>query len=337
MLSSKLKRSKNVKRLFLSISFFLLFGQMFAAEINFLQRTDNFNDASVSIKFYDRTMYYPGNPDENPILVHITVKNNGTDTLHFKLADDRMFSLDFSVYTLKNTQLPQTDNLIRKRTTNHTVYFREITVEPGEEYGFIENLKDYISITDQSIYYVELSFYPELYKSKYLSLPSNRLTLQVSPSPSAAASTAIAVRNETAEILIPEELSPDKVVEQTIIARQRTLWNQYFLYMDIESMFEKNDASRRRYRAASADDRARMLASYRADLMASRIDTDIVAVPEEFQIVKTTYSQTEGTVEVIEWFRYATFRERKGYTYYVRQRDGIWLIYDYKVVNLGTE
>lgn len=325
-----------MKRILLSITFLFAFAQVFCVEFNSNART-SFGNASVSIQFYDRTMYYPGNAAENPVLVHISVKNNGTDTLRFKLADDRMFSLDFSVYTLKNTQLPQTDTLVRKRTTNQTVYFREISIEPGEEYGFIENLKDYISITDQSIYYVEMSFYPELYKSKYVALPSNRLTLQVSPSPLAAGSTAIAVRNDTAEILNPEEIPPDKVVEQTIIARQRSLWNQYFLYMDLEAMFEKNDASSRRYRAASADDRARMLASYRADLMASRLDTDIVALPDEFEITKTTYSQTEGSVEVTEWFRYSTFRERKGYTYYVRQRDGIWMIYDYKVVNLGTE
>lgn len=313
-----------------------MFGQVFGADYNAPNQA-SFGNASVSIQFYDRTMYYPGNAEENPVLVHVAIKNNGTDTLRFKLADDRMFSMDFSVYTLKNTQLAQTDTVVRKRTTNQTVYFREISVEPGEEYGFVENLKDYISITDQSIYYVELSFYPELYRTKNIALRSNRLTLQISPSPMAAASSAVAVKNDTAEILSPEEIPPDKVVEQTIIARQRSLWNQYFLYMDVEAMLEKNDASRRRYRAASADDRDRMLQTYKADLMASRIDGDIVAIPEEFEITKTTYSKTEGTVEVIAWFKYSTFREKKGYTYYVRQRDGIWSIYDYKVVNLGTE
>lgn len=319
--------------IFLSISLLLMFGQSYAQN----QARENFNGASVSIQFYNRTMYYPGDAEENPVQVHIAIKNNGTESLRFKLADDRMFSLDFSVYTLTNSQLPQTDMLVRKRTTNQTVYFREISVDPGEEYAFVENLKDYIDIKDQSIYYVEMSFYPELYKSRYISLPSNRLTLQVSASPSAASSTAIAVRNDTAEIIQPEEISPDKVVEQTIIARQRTLWNQFFLYMDLESMLERNDASRRRFRAASADDRARILSSYRADLMSSRIDGDIVSIPSQFEITKTTYSQTEGTVEVTEWFAYPTYRERKLYTYYLRLRDGIWLIYDYKVVNAGTE
>ena len=63
----------------------------------------------------------------------------------------------------------------------------------------------------------------------------------------------------------------------------------------------------------------------------------IVAIPSKFYIETTTYSQTEGTVKVLEWFKNDKYQERKRYTYYVRQRDGIWQIYDYTVDNLGTE
>ena len=80
-----------------------------------------------------------------------------------------------------------------------------------------------------------------------------------------------------------------------------------------------------------------MLAAFKAELMQNRIDNDIVAVPARFQIDTTTYSQTEGTVRVTEWFNYKNFAEKKRYTYYVRQRDGIWQIYNYTVDNLGTE
>ena len=296
-----------------------------------------FDDMSVSIKYYDRTMYYPENADSNPIFVHISIKNNSTQTLRFKLADDRMFSCDFDVYTVKNTKLTQTENIIRKRTTNQTVYFREISLETGEEYSFVENLKDYIEIKDPSVYYVALTFYPELYKSKYYSVMSNRLSLEVCPSPSAASSSLLPVKNVTAELLKPEEISPDKVVEQTIIARQKSLWDQYFLYMDVEAMLKRSAAQKRKFSSVSADERARMIKNYKADLMQSRIDNDIVAIPEAFEIEKTTYTKTEGTVTVTEWFRYPNFREKKSYIYKVRQREGIWQIYDYSVTNLGTE
>jgi len=294
-------------------------------------------DAAVSIKYYNRSVYYPGDSADNPISVRITVKNTGTDTLRFKLADDRMFSIDFNAFTVRNTSLPQTENLIEKRTTNRTVYFREIALEQGEEYSFVENVRDYLRVDAPSVYYMEATFYPELYKSKNISVKSNRLTLEVRPSPSAAASSAIPVSGGAMDTLVPQAISPDKVVEQTITARQKSHWDQYFLYMDIEALLQRNPSLKKRYAAVSSDERARMIENFKTDLMQSKIDNDIMAVPDEFKIERTVYTPTEGSVTVTEWFKYPDFREKKTYTYKVRQHEGIWQIYDYTVVNLGTE
>ncbi|MBB5218296.1 MAG: hypothetical protein J6O39_01570 [Treponema sp.] len=295
------------------------------------------NKAEVSIKFYDRTMYYPGDVKDNPVYVHVTIKNTGSDTYRFKLADDRAFSMDFFGFNVKNSQLPATSSLTRKRTTNNSVYFREIALEHDEEYSFIENLKDYLEITEPSIYYIELKFYPELYKQKNTSIVSNRLSLEIRPSPAAAASTLIPVESKTQAVLQPQEISPDKVIEQTIIARQKALWDQFFLYMDLEEILKRDPSRNRKYNSVSASERADMLESFKADLMLSRIDQDVVAIPSKFVLETTTYSQNEGTVKVKQWFKNDTYYEVKRYTYYVRQRDGIWQIYDYSVDNLGTE
>ena len=322
-----------IRKLFLIISVLCMFGQ-----VGFAQETQvqDFSNVQVSIKYYNRTVYYPGDADELPIFVHISVKNNGTETLRFKLADDRAFSMDFNAYTVKNKRLEQTESLIEKRTTNQTVYFREIAIEQGEEYSFVENVKNFLKIEEPSVYYLELQFYPELYKSKYLSIKSKRLTLEVRPAPSSAADV-LPVKETSVELLKPLDLSPDKVVEQTIIARQKSLWDQYFLYMDVESLLQKNPSLKKKYITVSAEERTRMLTSFKTDLMQSRIENDIVSVPESFQIEKTTYTPSEGQVVVTEWFKYPNFSEKKRYTYKVRQREGIWQIYDYTVVNLGTE
>ena len=124
------------------IAFLFIFGQITFAQ-NKIDKSA-FDDMSLSIKYFDKTMYYPGNADTNPVYVHISIRNNSSKTLRFKLADDRMFSCDFKVFTVKNTQLESTKSIISKRTTNQTVYFREISLETGEEYSFVENLKDYI-------------------------------------------------------------------------------------------------------------------------------------------------------------------------------------------------
>ena len=288
------------RKILLIISAFFIFGQLNSKDIS----SSDYKNASVSIKYHNRTIYYPGNDSNNPINVHVTIKNNGPETLRFKLADDRTFSMDFKVFTVKNNQLEQTNEVIEKRTTNTTVYFREIALEQGEE---------------------------------YLSLKSNRLTLEVRPSPTAAAASVIPVTTNTVEVLQPQSLSPDKVVEQTIISRQKSQWNQFFLYMDLESLLKKNATLKRKYISSSASERERMLATFKADLMQSRIENDIIAVPSEFSIVETRYTPTEGTVTVVEWFQYPNFKEKKNYVYKVRQREGIWQIYDYTVTNLGTE
>lgn len=323
-----------IRKLLSIISVLFVFGQISLFAENNLP---DYSKAAVSIKFYNKAIYYPGSPDEFPINVHITIKNNGTDTLRFKLADDRAFSMDFKAYTVKNTQLEQTEAIIQKRTTNQTVYFREIALEQGEEYSFVENVKDFLKIDSSSVYYLELNFFPELYKSKYLSLKSNRLTLEIRPNPSSTASNVLPVKESTVEILKPLDLSPDKIVEQTIIARQKSLWDQYFLYMDVESMLSRNPAMKKKYASLSAQERERMLESFKADLMQARIENDIVAVPERFEIEKTSYTPSEGAVVVIEWFKYQNYSEKKRYTYKIKQHEGIWQIYDYTVVNLGTE
>lgn len=323
-----------IRKLLSIISVLFVFGQISLFAENNLP---DYSKAAVSIKFYNKAIYYPGSPDEFPINVHVTIKNNGTDTLRFKLADDRAFSMDFKAYTVKNTQLEQTEAIIQKRTTNQTVYFREIALEQGEEYSFVENVKDFLKIDSSSVYYLELNFFPELYKSKYLSLKSNRLTLEIRPNPSSTASNVLPVKESTVEILKPLDLSPDKIVEQTIIARQKSLWDQYFLYMDVESMLSRNPAMKKKYASLSAQERERMLESFKADLMQARIENDIVAVPERFEIEKTSYTPSEGAVVVIEWFKYQNYSEKKRYTYKIKQHEGIWQIYDYTVVNLGTE
>lgn len=315
--------------LFVIISIFILFAQTVVAQEN--------QDVQVSIKLYNKTLYYPGESLDNPIYVHITVANKGSETLRFKLADDRMFSIDFSAFNSKNKKLPYTEEIIKKRTTDRIVYFREIALETGEEYSFVENLKDYVQITEPAIYYFELDFFPELYKSKFNKIESNRLRIDVKPSPSASGVTKVPVSNEIISVLKPETISPDKVVEQTIVARQKNLWDQFFLYMDIEKMLTRDQARKRKYTTLSDIERNRMIQDYKLDLMQSRIDNAIVAIPESFYIEKTVYTQTEGSVSVIQWFKYDTFKEKKRYVYSVQKRDEIWHIYDYTVENLGTE
>lgn len=309
------------------IAVFLIFAQSV-----FCQSADSAKGLTVSVNYYDKTIYYPSEADDNPVLVRVILSNTGTDTVRFKMADDHAFSMDFVAITAKNAGLNLNTSLIQKRSTSQTVYFREIALEPGEEYSFIENLKDYIDIPSSAIYYFQVRFYPELLKSKLTYLDSNRLSLDVRPMPDAIIAQAQQVTTQSA-VLKPESISPDKVIERTIIARQKSLWDEFFLYMDLEQMLQNDEVRDRKYRTGSAAERATQLLDFKEQFKTN----NLLESPDEFEIKKTEYSQTDGTVTVIERFYEETYVQIREYVYYLRLRDGIWQLYKFDVNNVGTE
>ncbi len=296
--------------------------------------------ADLSIRFFNRTVYYPGNSSSEPILVQVLIANNGPETIRFKLADDRFFSVDFSAADTRNRIVDHTDTWLRRRTTNRQVFFRELSVEPGESYSFTENVKDYLKIDNAGIYVLDCSFFPELKEKSETGdafVRSNRLTLEVKPSPSATATSVMPVSPTTAIALEPQPIPPDQVVTYIITARQKSHWDQFFLYLDLDQMIVRDPAKSRRYRTESENGRFTMIENYKAELMRGSIDSEISTIPSDFRIERTSYTDTEGTVTVIEWFDYRTFREKKRYTYDLTSRNGIWRVTDYTVDNLGTE
>ncbi len=327
--------------LIIIVSVFLIFAQSIFAESseNFAlnDKESNFDALDITISYKNKTIFFPSSTANSPILVDVVIENKGAETVYFKIADDRSFSADIHAIDVKNEVLPQANSLIRTRTTSTSVYFKEIALEPTETFGFTIDFKDFIEIEKSTIYYASVVFYPELYKSRKTSILSNRIVLEINP-PRMIGSQAIApIDYDTGHIIQPEFLPPDQVVEQTIVARQRSLWDQFFLYMDVESIYFKNPQNKIRYNSLSENERQKLLLNFKNSLISERIDNEIIALPKRFEIEKTTYTKNEGTVSVIQWFEYPTFTEKKRYTYYLRLRNNIWQIYDYSVDNIGTE
>jgi len=313
-------------------------------------------EVDVSIRYFDKRVYYAGE-GTGPVLVQVTVANKGPSTYRFKLADERAFSVDFELRTMTNRVVDPTEILTRKRTQDQPVFFREVSIESGESISFTEDLRDYARLDESGTYVVQARLFPELYrptgapsgavagaKPAALSVQatpailSNRLSLSLRPSPLIDAPTPPpALDVETGAVLVREPLSPDQVVEYLLTARQKGQWEKFFLYLDLESMLARDGARKRQWTAESEEGRKRMLDRYRSDLRASIADGDISTIPVDFVIERTSYGAEEGTVVVAEKFRYDRLVERKRYTYYLRRRDEVWTVYDYSVVNLGTE
>ncbi|MDR1210896.1 MAG: hypothetical protein LBK40_01560 [Spirochaetaceae bacterium] len=294
----------------------------------------------INIRYFDKRIYYV---ERDPILVQLTISNRGTSTYRFKLAEERAFSVDFDIKTLTNRAVDATDSLIRRRTLNSQVFFREVSVEPGESFSFVEDLRDYGMLNQSGSFIVQARLYPELMRNARTdlspdALESNRLSLNLRPVPlSEDGSIPLVLDADTNAILVREHLPPDQVIEYLLTARQKGQWEKFFLYLDLESMISRDSARRRQWLAESEEGRQRMLDRYRGELQSAVVDGDIATIPSEFAVTRTVYGAEEGTVTVVEKFRVGTYTERKEYTYHLRRRDDIWTVSDYTVLNLGTE
>lgn len=290
-------------------------------------------DVVVSIRFFDKRIYFPGL--EIPVMV--TISNQTDGTYRFKLADDRMYSLAFDARTPTNRQLDLSDAFKVAMSRSQPVFYREMAIKPGEEYSFREDLARYIKVDTPGLYSVKASFFPELSSSTAAApLVSNLLQLSVRPSPGLPPASE-AVQAVTGQALKAEALSPDEVVRRTIVARQKGLWNEFFLYLDLPSLLTREENRKMEYEAESDEGQRKMVERYKADLQTAVIDNDIVVQPFFFEIQETRYTDSKGYVKVLEKFKSGQLRQVKEYDYVLQRRDDIWYIVDYTVFNKGTE
>jgi len=291
-------------------------------------------DVEFSIRFSDKRIYFPG----DSVHVKITLRNTSPNTYRFKLADDKMYSIRFDLRTATNRQIPASDNFIRKQSLNQPVFFRELSLEPGEEYAFEEDAAAFLDIKESGSYTLSCRFYPALIRAtaRDQGIESNGRIVSVRPR-SGVSPVEELVREEAREILKADKIPPDEVVQRTIEARQKGLWNEFFLYFNIEGLIFKDPARKSAYLRESDEGRARLVERYKAELMKSVYDEDLVTIPHDFAIIDTKYTPSEGQVRVLERFRQQGFFQKREYTYYLKRVDDVWYINDYTDVNKGTE
>ncbi len=316
-----MKMKKNIIRI---IVFIMLFSAVSVSAL------DN-NGIDLSIRLYNQRIYYP----ETEIQVLVEITNNTNDTYRFKSAQDRRYNLDFQATTLTNEPIRRSEQFIMAAERNQQVYYRDIDIEPGERFSFVEPLKDYLSLGKAGAYIVKASYFPEL-KNSGDGLESNLISFTVRPS---AGNLALASRidADTGAVLRREKLPPDEVVEYTIQARQLGQWNKFFLYLDPLSLMLEDPDAKRRYNRSSEEERLKMEEDYRIRLQSRTTRDEIVLVPIEYEIKETRYTSNMGTVIVIEKFQNPDFIEVKEFTYYLNRQDGIWTIGSYEVRNIGSE
>ncbi|MGA2615137.1 MAG: hypothetical protein ABSG38_17015 [Spirochaetia bacterium] len=289
--------------------------------------------ATFSVRFYEKKIYFLG--DE--IQIQAAIENNTPDTMRFRVADNRYYNLDFDVRTTTNLPIAHAKEFTTGRNSDQPVFFRDVSLEPGENYSFSVDLTKYIAFTDAGLYVVQAMFYPELFRGPGSTLmQSNRLTLDIKP-PVMGTEERAKVEAETGALIARAAIPPDEVVASTISARQKSQWEKFFLYLDLESLLRRNPERDRAFRRSSEAAQRQMMELFRQELMQSRIDQDISIIPTSFEVQKTSYDASQATVQVLERFKYPDYTELKQYTYLLRKSDRYWIIYDYGIRNLGTQ
>jgi len=314
---------------------FVIFGLLVLSNFSFIYAVESSGTVDFSIRFYDRRVYYVAS---DPIFVQITIANNSPAPYRFKLADDRAFSIDFDIRTMTNRPLLQADSLIRKRTVNSQVFFRELTIESGESFSFVENLCDYITFGQTGSFRVKAKMYPELFRAIGTNaIESNYLSLTLRPAViNGSDGIPIEMDVATGAVLVRQKLPPDEVVAYMITARQESQWEKFFLYLDLEAMVKKDGLQGRKFNAENEEGRKRMINAYKQNLQSAVIDGDIVVIPSSFNILKTQYNSDEATVVVLQRYRFPNYTELREYTYRLEKKDNIWIIVNYSVQGMGT-
>jgi hypothetical protein len=311
---------KNILLLYLSLAF---------ASLTFAQA----ENISVSIRFFDKRIY---NTESN-IQIQIRIINNSGESYSFNSAEISLFNYKFEVKTLTNITVPESREYILNQRTNNPVFYREITLLPGEEYAFVTSLEEYVDIESSGIYIVQSKFYPNFqlgYFSQFIE--SNKLTLSVRPFIKNE-SFQEQIDIETGEILDAVSMPPDEVVVYTIEARLQSAWNKFFLYLDIKGLLFNHPDLKHRYNSVSEEKQLALLEEYKDELKSKRVDNDILLTPSSYEVIKTSYTSNEATVVVNEEFVFPEYTELKKYTYYLHRSGNIWSIYNYDVINRGTK
>jgi hypothetical protein len=312
-------------------------------------------EVQVTLRYFNKEIY-TNDPDQ-AILLQVGLRNQGNSPVWFSLPSQPVFQLALTVLPAGRTglALPPSDKFSENRYNNQPVFFRDVSILPGEEFDYTVNLRDFADITDPGVYTVQGAFYPSLLpefqgaRSQTLRasqmqgsvddtvLKSNVLTLTVRPAlPSGTASTLHDNLDQTTQDYLKREaLAPDAVVSYMLAARQAQEEPKFFLYLNTEALYKRAPQFRRTYLAASDEERQRTLTEFQDELW--KREETLAKVPSSFEILSTSYTAREATVTAQLKFDAGDYLEMRQYTYALQKNQGFWEIYDYQVRNLGTE
>lgn len=312
------------KKLFIIMFIFTTF-HIYSAE---------YNKIDFSIRYFDKKIYYPG----DNVQIKASIVNNSPEVFSFNLSENKIFNIKLNVKTMNNQTLAPSENFIINSSRNSNTFYRQIILDPGEEFSFIVDLDEYTDVSKPGMYIIDGMFTTDLNIPGESLLISNRLPLSIRPGSTEKEFTEY-LDYETGEILRANPIAPDEAVRYMLESRQQSIWPRFFLYIDIRELMLNDSNIRRKFERSSEEEQQVLIRNFKDQMEGERLQSDqsIVIIPSDFEILHTSYSADNATVIVREEFLQMGYTAVKSYTYYLHRRDGIWKIYNYEVKNIGTK
>ncbi len=292
------------------------------------------NTASIfavqfTLAYFEKESYYTN----SEIRIKAILFNDGNEAFFFRAADNRIFNLNVDVRTLDNKALKESANRAMLLNSTRPYFYRDISLEPGEEYAFIFTLNNFVEIDSPGIFILGANYKTDLTSQNVIE--SNKLYLNIYPRIPAKPEYNERIDSKTKELLREQELSPDQVVSSTLKSLLEESWNRYFLYLDLEYLIRQSSYYYRRFLASNEQEQRRLLSNFRQALIDGTIPemAAMLDKPEKFEVIRTTYTQQEAEVIVSITFERKGYTEIMRYTYYLHRKynqnkvGNIWYIY----------
>ncbi len=276
-----------------------------------------------TLAYFDKSVYYT----DSEIRIKAILYNDSNEAFFFRTADNRVFNLRVDVRTLDNKILQESADYAMLQNSSRPYFYRDISLEPGEEYAFVFTLNRFVEIQDPGVFILKASYSTDLTEQNIIH--SNKLYLNVRPRVSTRTEYQERIDSQTRELLTRQELRPDEVVSYMLRALVQQYWNRYFLYLDLEYLIRQSSYYYRRFVASNEQEQRKLLDGFRESIIEGAIPEVAVMTdaPLNFEIIRTTYTDKEAEVIVSEVFQREGYQELVRYTYYLHKKDSIWYIY----------
>ena len=73
---------------------------------------------SLTIRYFDKTIYTP----DSDIMIKLTISNDSGNPYRFRLADNRIYSVDFDVRSMTNVQPPRSQKFTTQINANQPAF-----------------------------------------------------------------------------------------------------------------------------------------------------------------------------------------------------------------------